>query len=370
MWLVYKHTNIVSGKSYIGLTKRTLEIRWKEHVRQAFNESRNYKLHNAIRKYGSNTWESSILKSEIPSLEEASEYEKLFIEKYNSCLKGYNTTIGGEGTELSEEYKQAANELREKKKFIHYEHGYVEATLLDMVKWYGVSKGTLSMVLTGTRKHHKGWQAYELVGSNPTNYTKVEEIYDFYHEDGEQFKGTKSEFVSKYNLKMSKVSYLVLGKSKYYKGWSTKAYKVNYRTGGDNNPKSVISVWYNTKLQKIEIASTSDLCRKYNLSTGTLTMVVKGKRKHHKNWKYYGVLNDQAMKHANAEKALADAEEARAKAEKLREETDLLANEFLKDVSGQSRREHEIDKEFDAAVKLKEKSKVQQGTITSKEGVR
>lgn len=53
----------------------------------------------------------------------------------------------------------------------------------------------------------------------------------------------------------------------------------------------------------------------------------------------------------------AKAEEALAKAELLREQADALAKDFVKDVSGQTRREHELDKEYDAMVQLSKKAK-------------
>lgn len=53
----------------------------------------------------------------------------------------------------------------------------------------------------------------------------------------------------------------------------------------------------------------------------------------------------------------AKAEEALAKAELLREQADVLAKDFVKDVSGQTRREHELDKEYDAMVQLSKKAK-------------
>lgn len=34
-WIIYKHTSMRSGKSYIGVTSRTMEARWKEHCNLA-----------------------------------------------------------------------------------------------------------------------------------------------------------------------------------------------------------------------------------------------------------------------------------------------------------------------------------------------
>lgn len=38
--LVYAITNQLDGKKYVGQTRRTLEARWKEHVRSARQPSR------------------------------------------------------------------------------------------------------------------------------------------------------------------------------------------------------------------------------------------------------------------------------------------------------------------------------------------
>ena len=79
---------------------------------------------------------------------------------------------------------------------------------------------------------------------------------------------------------------------------------------------------------------------------------------------------DRITKEAQAKERMAKAEEALANAELIRERTDALANEFVKDVSGQKRREHEIDKEFDAAVKMATKaaSKVRGAKIDKNTG--
>lgn len=79
---------------------------------------------------------------------------------------------------------------------------------------------------------------------------------------------------------------------------------------------------------------------------------------------------DRITKEAQAKERMAKAEESLANAELIREQTDALANEFVKDVSGQKRREHELDKEFDAAVKMAQKaaSKVGSAKMTKIRG--
>jgi len=65
---------------------------------------------------------------------------------------------------------------------------------------------------------------------------------------------------------------------------------------------------------------------------------------------------DRLTKEAQSKERLAKAQEALANAEFIREQTDALANEFVKDVTGQKRAQYELDKEFDAAAKLAEKA--------------
>ena len=48
---IYKVTNNINGHMYIGQTMRTINIRWKEHIKDAMSESDDYYFHRAIRKY-------------------------------------------------------------------------------------------------------------------------------------------------------------------------------------------------------------------------------------------------------------------------------------------------------------------------------
>lgn len=51
---IYKITNNINGKIYIGKTIRSPETRWNEHIRNALFEQDRYNtpLYSAMRKYG------------------------------------------------------------------------------------------------------------------------------------------------------------------------------------------------------------------------------------------------------------------------------------------------------------------------------
>ena len=52
-WLiVYKITNNINGKVYIGITTCSLEYRWSKHVTESRNENNTKHLYKAMRKYG------------------------------------------------------------------------------------------------------------------------------------------------------------------------------------------------------------------------------------------------------------------------------------------------------------------------------
>lgn len=87
-FIVYKHTNKINGKSYIGITKRTIEQR----VGDGYSGSRHF--NNAISKYGWENFETTILEENL-TCDEACSKEKYYIEKYDSINNGYNLEEGG-----------------------------------------------------------------------------------------------------------------------------------------------------------------------------------------------------------------------------------------------------------------------------------
>jgi group I intron endonuclease len=95
--IVYCITNVVNGKKYIGKTTSTIERRWYFHKRYAEKGS-STALHGAIRKYGKDGFELSIL-DVARSEEELSQKEVFHVARLETLVPGgYNLTIGGEGS--------------------------------------------------------------------------------------------------------------------------------------------------------------------------------------------------------------------------------------------------------------------------------
>lgn len=95
MYIIYKILNTFNGKSYIGMTSRSLSKRFKEHCRNTHR-----RVSNAIQAYGVNNF----VCSEIAHTDKYS--VALFLEKENiiknNTLRpfGYNTMCGGEDAQF------------------------------------------------------------------------------------------------------------------------------------------------------------------------------------------------------------------------------------------------------------------------------
>ena len=97
--LIYKITNLINNKCYIGQTIKTAEERWKEHQAHAFGfhpNDQNKTLYKAIRKYGLENFTFEVLQDNIETFEQLDKAEIYWIDYYNSFVKGYNETFGGQ----------------------------------------------------------------------------------------------------------------------------------------------------------------------------------------------------------------------------------------------------------------------------------
>lgn len=95
MGYIYKITNKVNNKIYIGQTRQAILGRWRDHVSAAYHQEREFPLHKAIIKYG----EDSFIIEQIESCNDntLNEREIYWINYYNSYNDGYNASLGGLG---------------------------------------------------------------------------------------------------------------------------------------------------------------------------------------------------------------------------------------------------------------------------------
>lgn len=101
--IIYKAYCLQTQKVYIGQTRQDFNKRKRSHINESFNEnipSYNYHFHRAIRKYGIDQFEWTILEileaNSLEALKECLDLQEIkYIKLYDSFRNGYNSTPGG-----------------------------------------------------------------------------------------------------------------------------------------------------------------------------------------------------------------------------------------------------------------------------------
>lgn len=93
--LIYKVTNKLNGKCYVGQTVKTADTRWKEH-KAAAKRGEGYLIGRALRKYPDEVFVWEIIVKDVPILFLDS-FEKYWINHHNAFKIGYNCDAGGKG---------------------------------------------------------------------------------------------------------------------------------------------------------------------------------------------------------------------------------------------------------------------------------
>jgi group I intron endonuclease len=112
--IIYKVTNSINNKVYVGQTIVGLETRRERHVNDALAKRDNNYFHNAIRKHGKDKFEWKIIGS-AESKEKLDDLEIHYIKKLKSFEKGYNLTKGAGGMAgyvITEEHRKNLSESR------------------------------------------------------------------------------------------------------------------------------------------------------------------------------------------------------------------------------------------------------------------
>ena len=197
MYIIYKHTNKLNNKSYIGFTKRGMNIRLNEHIKGQSVFS------SALRKYGKESFKSEILET-VETKIEANTIEIYFISFYESFGKGYNVTKGGEGgsykwTTLQKEkhkirmktvdnsHKWSDERKLKQKNIVGHLHPCFGRVVLEE------QKKTQSLKMKGKNKGKYMWISNKNV-STPVKII-VDNIYDYVMEGW--YKGRKMSHLQK-----------------------------------------------------------------------------------------------------------------------------------------------------------------------------
>ena len=109
-WCVYKHTNKLNGKCYIGITSQDVRVRWNRGWGYQYCPH----FWRAIQKYGWDAFAHEVLYDALTK-EEAEAWEVNLIAEYHSAdpTFGYNVSLGGSSIgKHSEETRKKLGDCR------------------------------------------------------------------------------------------------------------------------------------------------------------------------------------------------------------------------------------------------------------------
>ena len=214
MFSVYKITNLINNKVYIGSSNNP-ERRWREHKSNSQNKNSityNYPLYCAFRKYGIENFYFEIIANNFIDRYEMEEFEKQQIQKYQSDKIGYNQSIETHNALSDDNIRDNL-----KTKVVAININDLSQTTYDSISEAAVAlntdRGSIHQCIKGNRRHSKikGYIIRKLDENNniiePKNLSS-EEVIEEYNKTNPIINGERhniSEWCKIYNI--SKASF-------------------------------------------------------------------------------------------------------------------------------------------------------------------
>jgi group I intron endonuclease len=201
---LYKITNTVNHKCYIGFTSLSVEQRFKKHIENSKYKRNSQKIYNAMRKYGVENFIAEQIYEGDDALEREDEFIKRYKAEYNMS-EGGNKPPSQKGNtwKMSEEAK---NKLRKPKPPRTPEHTEKIASQLRGRKQ---SEDLIKKRVEANVNPHK-----------PYGNTNRAKNYIVIHPNGmEEVIFNIAEFARKYNLSRSSICNVCKGKRQHTKGF-------------------------------------------------------------------------------------------------------------------------------------------------------
>jgi group I intron endonuclease len=189
---IYKITNLLNNKVYIGQTIQKLSDRWNRHCNMNCSEAEhNMIIKKAIIKYGKENFSIEII--ETCDSKYLNEKEKYYINKFNTYKEGYNSTLGGQkGAKMIQTPEDICKEIIEL-----YKYGF---SLRDLAKEYFIDKATVKGILIKYNIIIRDTRTYKLSQLDRVNI--IEDLNKGF---------SRKDIINKYQISKSYLSQLITG---------------------------------------------------------------------------------------------------------------------------------------------------------------
>ena len=190
---IYKVTNKINGKIYIGQTIQSVKDRWYRHCGKSGISKAELNTHfkRAILKYGKENF--TIETIEMCDSTELDDKEKFYISYYNSYINGYNSTIGGQ--DGSKPFKTSKED--ETQIISLYNYGF---SLREIGREFNLDKTTVKGILVRHNISIRTTRTYKLSSIDRINIMNDLDLGL-----------SRKEIINKYNISKSYLSQLITG---------------------------------------------------------------------------------------------------------------------------------------------------------------
>lgn len=294
--IIYKITNLVNNKVYIGQTTKDLEYRIKMHLKESKTNKTERPFLNALRKYGIENFKKEIIDT-ASSLEELDEKEIKWINFYDSTNreKGYNIFHGGQFKKMAtpEFGKRVSEGLKKSEKWQEY---IKTDEYRNRIKEYCTKKGeklkeehkqkiwdkNKDRILSLNKERSKSWI---IIDENNTikRLKSKDEFFNNLNIDTSVFT-RMSQNISKNMVVKRFHGYYCL-----YDINQTDEDILNFINQNENalDKANVKYEIYNDRTGEVKTLRKNDVknfCKLNNLDYSIFLRVLKGKFKYHKGW--------------------------------------------------------------------------------------
>jgi group I intron endonuclease len=221
---IYRITNLINNKVYVGQTIQKIERRLRQHLRDSKNLKLKFPIYLAMRKYGIKNFICETI-CVCSNIKELNNKETFFILKYRSNEKkfGYNCDTGGKNKIPNKETRKKYSKRSSGKKNGMYgkKHKNKSIRLMSLNR----------IIKTGKDHHHYGiprskntkrkisQNHTDVSGKNNPSYDH--KIYHWVHKGGKEVHLTRYRFQVRYKIKSPDcLRKLIRKKQKIYKNWS------------------------------------------------------------------------------------------------------------------------------------------------------
>ena len=235
---IYKITNLINNKIYIGQTVRTIKQRFNEHC-----GNQNSTISNAIRKYGKENFKVEVI-NEFNTIDELNFFEEYYISLFNSLAPhGYNINTGGLNFQMHKITKEKLSKCRTGNKTFKATSKYLGVYYRERNKAFCFIIYSNGKVVKSLTSKSEKWCAYMYdqycIKNNLPDYKLNNISYEEAYKDYRKFYDENNKLIKTQNIYPN--IYLNKKNSKYYSVMLTVNKKLTY-VGYSKDLKEAVNI--------------------------------------------------------------------------------------------------------------------------------